>query len=87
MDSDNVSTGDLVSFISYGLQKKVILIRLPAILRSILKKVFPSDYERLFGSFIIDNSITRKRLNYTPLFSTREGIYRTLNENNLKRSE
>lgn len=87
MDCANISTGDLVFCISEAMGKKIVLIRLPAIIKRILKKIFPLDYERLFGSFIIDNSITRKRLNYTPLFSTREGIYRTLNENDLNRSE
>lgn len=87
MDQDPVSTGDLVRYISEGMNKRVFLVRFPDIFAWLLKKLFPSDYERLFGSFIIDNSITRKTLNYTPLFSTREGIHKTLNENNLNIGE
>jgi UDP-glucose 4-epimerase len=87
MDHSGVSTEKLVSYIANSLGKKVIMIKLPGIFRRIVKLFFQTDYERLFGSLIIDNSITRKRLNYTPLFSTREGIYRTLNENDLNRSE
>jgi UDP-glucose 4-epimerase len=87
MDCNNCSTRNLVAYISEGLGKKVIMFRFPAFMRWFVKKVFPSDYERLFGSFILDNNITRKSLNYTPLFSTKEGIYRTLKEYNLNRSE
>lgn len=87
MDQEPVSTTQLVNYISEGLNKKVILLSIPYFIRNIACKLFPENYERLFGSFVMDDAFTRKRLNYSPVFSTREGIYRTLNTNAPEKSE
>lgn len=82
-DNEHVSTSELVLFISEAQKKHVILISFPSILKKIIMKVLPSNYERLFGSFIIDNTFTRNTLNFKPMFSTKEGIHKTLNTKDL----
>jgi UDP-glucose 4-epimerase len=87
MDKEAVSTTELVYYISEALNKNVVLVSLPTFVRKIASALFPENYERLFGSFIMDNAFTRKSLNYNPVFSTREGICRTLNTNAPEKSE
>ncbi|MGE5456739.1 MAG: hypothetical protein ACM3RX_00125, partial [Methanococcaceae archaeon] len=87
MDKEAVSTTELVYYISEALKRNVVLLSLPSYVRKIASFLFPENYERLFGSLIMDNAFTRKSLNYSPEFSTREGIYRTLNTNAPEKSE
>lgn len=79
MDKDSVSTTELVKYIAESLDRKILLIRIPVFIRRLMIKVYPEKIEQLFGSCLFDNTITKNRLNYIPLFSTREGIMRTLN--------
>jgi nucleoside-diphosphate-sugar epimerase len=79
MDKDPVSTTELVKYIAESLDRKILLIRVPLFIRRLMIRLFPEKFEQLFGSCLFDNTITRNRLNYIPLFSTREGIMRTLN--------
>jgi nucleoside-diphosphate-sugar epimerase len=39
-----------------------------------LGSVNPGAFDRLYGSFYLNNSKTKKLLKYKPLFSTEEGI-------------
>lgn len=74
MDHKPLSTTELSRIIAKHLNKKVWLFSLPGIIISIGKKVMPSIFDRLYGSFEIDNSYTRSTLDYTPKLSTDEGI-------------
>ena len=73
-DEQPVSTEFLVRTIRKSLNKPENLIGLPGSVRMLLKKFKPALYTRLFGSYIIDNSLTNKRLRFQPPVSTQTGI-------------
>lgn len=78
-DSQPVSTTDIVNNIYKGLGKKPFWFKIPSFLKKILEKVKPNLAKRLFGSFIIDNTNTNRKLNFTPPFTTEEGISKMTN--------
>jgi nucleoside-diphosphate-sugar epimerase len=43
-------------------------------MRTMINVVKPGLYKRLFGSFEVDNSATNKKLNFTPPFTTEQGV-------------
>lgn len=69
-----VSTETLVSLMRRYMSKKAGLINLPGICRTIIRKFKPALYQRLFGSFIIDNGSTNMRLDFIPPYSTEYGV-------------
>ncbi len=73
-DKEAVSTTNLIKEIKNGFNKKVKLIAIPNFLRSILKKIKPNLYIRLFGNFYVDNKNTNKTLNFISPYSFAEGI-------------
>jgi UDP-glucose 4-epimerase len=78
MDRDAVSTTELINCISNYLGKRVFLFKLPELVLSFSRKIFPTNYERLFGSFEFENNKTRKILNYEPPFTTEAGLKKTV---------
>jgi len=74
MDEYALSTTDLVNIISKYLDKKVILFRMPKFFVSIGSLLAPKIFDRLFGSFDLDNSATLKALDFMPPYSTNHGI-------------
>jgi len=72
-DDEPISTSKLIELISKNLDKKVYLIKVP-FFESLLKIVKPSFHKRLYGSLQVDNSITKKKLNLSNLYSVQEGI-------------
>lgn len=74
MDSEPLSTTDLVILIARYLNKKTILISFPKFLIKLGKKVFPKIFDRLYGSFEMENSQTLHTLDFTPKYSSEEGI-------------
>jgi UDP-glucose 4-epimerase len=78
-DNKVVSTTELVKTIASTLNKKINLIAIPNIFRVLLRKFKPDLYTRLFGNFVVDNSITNKQLNFQPPYSFEQGIAATLN--------
>lgn len=73
-DEKPVSTTELVDFIALGLSRKVRLIKLPKILLKIGLRIFPKTTLRLFGSLEFDNTFTKEKLNYKPVFTTEIGV-------------
>lgn len=73
-DEGVLSTTELVYYLSKSLGRKVTLFKLPEIFGRIGVRIFPSVFGRLFGSLEFDNAKTIKELNYTPPYSTEEGI-------------
>jgi nucleoside-diphosphate-sugar epimerase len=73
-DEGAISTTELVYYLSKSLIRKVTLFKLPEIFVRIGILLFPSVFSRLFGSLEFDNAKTIKELNYTPHYSTEEGI-------------
>jgi UDP-glucose 4-epimerase len=77
-DDDALSTTDLVLYISKSLRKKVNLFKFPEIIIRFIAYIRPGTYKRLFGSFEFDNNLTKTKLNYSPPYSSEEGIKKWL---------
>ena len=78
MDDGTLSTTHLVKIISAALNKKRVLFRIPGFFFKAGKAVLPVIFDRLYGSFELNNSKTRKILNYNPPISSEEGVRRTI---------
>lgn len=65
-DGDPKSTSEIIRAIknAFGINHK--LLKIPKVARNLLRLVKPSLYTRLFGNYVLDDSSTRKRLNFTP---------------------
>jgi UDP-glucose 4-epimerase len=88
MDETPLSTTKLVIYISRFLNKKVILFKLPDFLVRIGIFFIPTIFDRLYGSFEMDNSKTLEKLEFKPPYSTEEGIRKmTLSYLENKRSD
>ena len=78
-DSHPVSTDRLISLIRKYMNRKAGLLTIPSVLRGVLKLLRPGMHTRLFGSFVIDNTNTNKKLGFVPPFSTEHGIAEMVN--------
>ena len=78
-DRQPFSTGKLMSLMRGFMKKKAGLVTVPSVGRNILKSVSPKLFNRLFGSFVIDNSKTNQVLSFTPPITTEEGIRQMVN--------
>ncbi len=78
-DSRPIATDELISLMKAYLGSAGKLITIPFFLRKIIKKLKPSLYIRLFGSFVVNNAETRRILNFNPPYSTAHGIEQTAN--------
>jgi nucleoside-diphosphate-sugar epimerase len=78
MDRGAISTSVLVKMISENLGKRIYLFRTPSFIIKIGMKVIPSLFERLYGSYEMDNSETLRILGFEPPLSTKEGIKRMI---------
>jgi len=73
-DKNALSTTELVNYLSKYLGYKLILFRMPRLFKNIGTWLFPSAFDRLFGSSEFDNSKTNLQLEYKPPISTEDGI-------------
>src|SRR3972149_3128932 len=73
-DEYPVSTSQLIKEISLAFGIKNNIITIPGFAQKIIKTLKPGIYQRLFGDLLIDNSLTRKILNYSPEFTFQQGI-------------
>lgn len=73
-DKTRKSTTDLVNTIIDKMNLNKANIAIPGIIRLILRKIKPAIYHRLFNDFIIDNSTSNERLQFTPPYSFEDGI-------------
>jgi nucleoside-diphosphate-sugar epimerase len=78
MDDKTISTTELINFISKYLGKRTILFRLPKIIIRIGKYIIPRFFDRLFGSFDLDNTKTLKELDFKPPFTIEEGLMKMI---------
>jgi nucleoside-diphosphate-sugar epimerase len=78
MDETGMTTTGLVRLLSKHLNRKIILFRLPGWIIRAGTLLKPEIFDRLYKSFYLDNTKTKIRLNYSPLFSCEEGIGRTI---------
>jgi nucleoside-diphosphate-sugar epimerase len=68
------STTELVKLIDKHLNTKKTFLAIPKPIITILKILKPELTNRLFGSYIIDNTNTNQKLGFSPPFSFDEGI-------------
>jgi nucleoside-diphosphate-sugar epimerase len=73
-EENPLSTEELINFIHQGFDSQSRLIKLPEPLVIIIKLMFPGLHKRLFGSFIIDNISSNKKLEFRSPYSTQYGI-------------
>ncbi len=73
-DAKTVSTDELITALRKVLHRKPRLISIPAIGRQLLRKLKPSFFNRLFGSFVINNSKTNQVLKFEPPYAFEHGI-------------
>ena len=73
-DPKPISTTELLNLISKGLGKKVLLIEVPKLVLKLIYKLKPKLMDRLFGSFVVNNSFTIKQLDYKPKISTQDAV-------------
>ncbi len=73
-DPHPLSTEFLVKEIRKNLHMPERLFSLPSILTHLIKLLKPGLYDRLFGSYIIDNQPSNQALHFTPPFSSEHGI-------------
>jgi len=72
-DDESLSTSQFIKLIAKTLDKKIYLIKIP-FFEYLLKLIKPSFYKRLYQSLAVDNTQTKKELNYNNLYSVEEGI-------------
>ncbi|MCK4738182.1 MAG: GDP-mannose 4,6-dehydratase, partial [Sulfurimonas sp.] len=77
-DDKPISTTRLIELISFELNKKVYLIKIP-FFKEILKLVKPSIYKRLYENLELDNSATKEVLNFNNLYTVEDGIRHMIN--------
>lgn len=78
MDDKGISTSDLVSYLSKFLDRNTKLFKLPNIILKGGISQMPEVFDRLYNSFYLNNSKTKEILNYTPPFSTEDGLKRMI---------
>ncbi len=79
-DDDDVSTPELVRHLGKALGKAPILLTIPVGWMRFAGKILgkASSIDRLVGSFAVDITPTRKRLDWTPPYSMKAGIAATV---------
>lgn len=73
-DRQALSTTQLTQLIAKTSNINIILLKVPAFLLGLAKKIKPSIVDRLFGSLELGNTNTNQLLDFVPPFSTEEGI-------------
>jgi len=73
-DEQDLSTSELVKIIAKYLNKKLVLLSIPKFVIYLGKKVYPRIFDRLYGSFELENKETLDRLNFKPPLSIEEGL-------------
>jgi len=73
-DDFPISTSSLLLLIKASLGNTSRLISVPVFARTIIKRLKPALYIRLFGSFVVSNADTNKRLHFKPPYSTAFGV-------------
>lgn len=76
-DDEPISTTRLMGLLAKALDKKLFLIKIP-FFSNLLKKIKPKIYSRLYDNLEIDNSYTKKVLDFKTPYSIEEGINMTV---------
>ena len=73
-DEKALSTTELVKYISQYLDKKLVLISIPGFIIKIYTIIYPKVFDRLYGSFEMENNLTLKKLEFKPPLTIQEGL-------------
>ena len=73
-DEDALSTTDLVKYISKYLEKKTLLFAIPNFLVKFFTFLYPKIFDRLYGSFEMENNQTLRQLDFAPPLSIEKGL-------------
>jgi UDP-glucose 4-epimerase len=74
MDDTPLTTTSLVTYVSHYMHRKIVMFKFPAPVVKLGIAIIPTIFDRLYGSFYLDNKKTKKILNYNPPFTTEEGL-------------
>ncbi len=80
-DDEVLSTTDFVKYLSYGMGKKNLLIKLP-FFEIMLKYFKPNFYQRFYGSLCINNNWTKEELKLRNPFSIKQGVKEIFKDSN-----
>jgi nucleoside-diphosphate-sugar epimerase len=76
LSTDNAlkSTSEIVNEINRLNPKSKKIIVFPRIVRTLLHKLKPELYDKLFDDFVVDNTLTNRKLNFEPPYTFEEGL-------------
>jgi nucleoside-diphosphate-sugar epimerase len=74
MDKEAISTTDLIKIISGSMGKRVLLFKVPDFIINNGIRFFPRVFERLYGSYEMQNTQTLKILDFEPPCKTDDSI-------------
>lgn len=74
MDDTPLSTSELVVQITDGLDKKRVIFKLPDWIINMGKFFMPHYFDRIYGSLLLDNRMTKNSLDFTPPYSIEAGL-------------
>ncbi|WP_305981817.1 NAD-dependent epimerase/dehydratase family protein [Roseivirga thermotolerans] len=80
-DAKPISTSQLLGEIINAKKSKANLIRIPKVVEWMIRLLKPEVHIRIFGSLVVDDSQTKKLLNYKPLETTSEGVLKMIKSN------
>lgn len=76
-DLHPVSTEAMIRYLAKGMEKEVRLFSIPKTFRKLIQALKPNTARRLFGSYTIDASASRQKLNFTPPYTSEDGLHIT----------
>ncbi|MDP3119217.1 MAG: NAD-dependent epimerase/dehydratase family protein [Sulfuricurvum sp.] len=72
-DDTSLSTTQFIREITSALEKECYLVDIP-FFENLLKHLKPTFHQRLFGNLIVDNTLTKQRLQFNNPYTVQEGI-------------
>ena len=73
------STSAIVDAINRRMDHPRKILHFPLLLKPFIKFLLPNVYDRLFGSFIVDNSKTKEKLDFQSPYTLETGLDEMLN--------
>lgn len=86
-DEEDLSTTELVQYISKYLNQKVRLLSIPKFIIWMSMKVYPRIFDRLYGSFYLENKETLNELDFRPPLTIEEGLQKMIESYTYKKNK
>ena len=80
-DDKPTSTSELIKTIAKSRNPNLKLIAIPELFQTIVKKLLPEIHKRLFGSLVVDDFESKRRIDFISPLSFEEGIEMMIKEN------